>query len=143
VRGEQHHRQLVILAHERTQQSDAVELRHAQIRDHGVERARRRGADAGERGLAIGLGVDLEALLLQQCAEHLAEVGLVVDEQDAGAMGAHVLRTSAVGVTAMAALGSTLAGTGSAGVESSSRAGNNTVKRAPTSVLFATSMTPW
>jgi hypothetical protein len=48
---------------------------------------------AGERGRAVDLGVDLVALLAQQRPEDLAQVGFVVDEEDAmaGSLG-HWLR---------------------------------------------------
>jgi hypothetical protein len=83
VGGQQDHREVRLVQGQGAQQADAVEVGHAQVGDHDVEGARRGRAYAGQRGGAVGLGVDLVALLPQQRPEDLAQVGFVVDQEDA------------------------------------------------------------
>jgi hypothetical protein len=83
VGGQQDHREVRLVQGQGAQQADAVEVGHAQVGDHDVEGARRGRAYAGQGGGAVGLGVDLVALLPQQRPEDLAQVGFVVDQEDA------------------------------------------------------------
>jgi hypothetical protein len=83
VGRQQDHGQVRLVDRQRLQQADAVEVRHAQVGDHHVEGPLRRRLDAAESRRAVGLGVDLVALLPQQRPEDLAQVGFVVDEEDA------------------------------------------------------------
>ena len=81
ARREQHHRHLAQprVGAQLADQAEAVQAGHHHVGDDQVGRARAR---RGERGVAVGHRLHL-VLLGQQAARVLAQVGVVVGEQDA------------------------------------------------------------
>ena len=78
-----HHRHVRCEALELLQRREPVRpAGHHEVEQHGVGRA---ALDRGERGAAVRRLRRLESLGLEQGAYHLADVGLVVDQQDARA----------------------------------------------------------
>jgi hypothetical protein len=79
MRGQEHDGSLRVFSSDRTQQLEAVHLRHAQIGQDHVDSTLANSLE----GLAPVAGLDDgEAVARDQCSEHAPHVGFVFDDQD-------------------------------------------------------------
>ena len=81
VAGDHHHRQVGLLALDHVEHLDAVQLGALQpdVEHHQLRPA---GADRGQRGFAIARDAGGIALVVQDARDQVADVFLVVDDQD-------------------------------------------------------------